>query len=86
MFNGIKASGSNTNLEYGNRLYTTKENFNKVSNDYVKKLVQNYDATIKPFADQDPEKEINDWVNDLTKGKIDKVVGKSLHKTTTCKS
>ena len=34
-----------------------------------------YDATLRPFADEDPEGEINDWVNDLTKGKIDKIVG-----------
>ena len=57
-------------------MYTTKTYFQNVSSEYLEKIDEIYDATLRPFADENPEGEINDWVNELTKGKIDKIVGK----------
>jgi len=74
LYNHFKSIGSKTNLEYGNRLYTTKTYFQNVSTEYLEKIDLVYDATLRPFADENPEGEINDWVNDLTKGRIDRIV------------
>ena len=66
-------------LEYENRIYTNASYFNRISREYLKKIEELYDATLRPFANVNPEEEINDWVKNLTKGKIEDFVGKHLN-------
>ena len=66
-------------LEYENRMYTHKKHFDRISTEYLKKIDEVYDASLRPFADENPDKEINDWIKKLTKGKIKKFAGKNLN-------
>ena len=60
-------------------MYTKKIHFDKISTKYLKKIDKVYDATLRPFADENPDKEINDWIKKLTKGKIKEMAGKNLN-------
>ena len=66
-------------LDYENRIYTNKKYFDRISTKYIKKIDEVYDASLRPFADKQPDKEINDWIKKLTKGKIKNIVGKNLN-------
>ena len=66
-------------LDYENRIYTNKKYFDRISTKYIKKIDEVYGASLRPFADKQPDKEINDWIKKLTKGKIKNIVGKNLN-------
>jgi len=61
-------------LTIGNRLWTTKNNFQKMNSGYMEKINGIYAAGFDDIDDKNPEVEINNWVNETTKGKIEKIV------------
>ena len=62
-------------LSFGNRLWTTRKYFNKMEQNYLRKIKDLYDADMKFFAKENPENYINDWVKKKTKGRINKIIG-----------
>ena len=71
-----RGSDVENNLKFGNRMWTTPRYFPKIDGDYKSKLENLYGAKFAKFAANNPEKEVNDWVKEVTQGKIDKIVGK----------
>ena len=57
-------------------MWTTPRYFPKIDDEYKSKLENLYGAKFAKFAAKNPEKEVNDWVKEVTQGKIDKIVGK----------
>lgn len=69
-----KGTDVEKNLKFGNRMWTTPRYFPKIDDDYKSKLEDLYGAQFAKFAAKNPEKEVNDWVKEVTQGKIDKIV------------
>jgi len=69
-----KGTDVEKNLKFGNRMWTTPRYFPKIDGDYKSKLENLYGAQFAKFAANNPEKEVNDWVKEVTQGKIDKIV------------
>jgi len=69
-----KGTDVEKNLKFGNRMWTTPRYFPKINEDYKSKLENLYGAQFAKFAANNPEKEVNDWVKEVTQGKIDKIV------------
>lgn len=61
-------------LKFGTRFWAAKNYDQKLEDDFRQKLRETYKAEILQLADRNAEKDINDWVNDLTNGKIDKII------------
>jgi len=61
-------------LTFGNRLWTTKKHYLAIDQDYLLRIRNFYGADIRYFATTNPEKNVNDWVKETTKGKIKKIV------------
>ena len=74
-----KGTDVEKSLKFGNRMWTTPRYFPKIDDEYKSKLENLYGAEFAKFAANNPEKEVNDWVKEVTQGKIDKIVGKYLH-------
>ena len=72
-----KNTDVNEILSFANKFWTSQKYFRKIRGQYIEKISSLYDASISVIKKQNPEKEINDWVKQQTKGKIDKIVGKS---------
>merc|ERR1711971_1247536 len=68
-----KGTDVEKSLKFGNRMWTTPRYFPKID-DYKSKLENLYGAEFAKFAANNPEKEVNDWVKEVTQGKIDKIV------------
>ena len=75
-----KGTDVEKNLKFGNRMWTTPRYFPKIDGAYKSKLENLYGAKFAKFAAKNPEKEVNDWVKEVTQGKIDKIVGKLCNK------
>jgi len=69
-----KGTDVEKSLKFGNRMWTTPRYFPKIDDDYKSKLENLYGAEFAKFAANNPEKEVNDWVKEVTQGKIDKIV------------
>lgn len=69
-----KGTDVEKNLKFGNRMWTTPRYFPKIDDVYKSKLEDLYGAQFAKFAAKNPEKEVNDWVKEVTQGKIDKIV------------
>ena len=65
-------------LSFGNRLWTTRKYFNKMEQNYLRKIKELYDADMKFFAKENPETYINNWVRRKTNGRINKIIGNYL--------
>ena len=65
-------------LNYGNKFWTTQKYFDKIRGQYLERISSFYDADFSVIKAKSPEKEINDWVKEQTKGKIEKIVGKYI--------
>ena len=63
-------------LQFGNRLWTSEKYFPKIEEEYKNNIKKNYDAEFDKLSAVSPEKAINDWVKNITQGKIDQIVGK----------
>ena len=62
-------------LAIGNKLWTTKNNFQKMNSGYMEKINGIYGASFEELEDKNPEVAINNWVKKITRGKIEKIVG-----------
>lgn len=63
-------------LSFGTKCWTSQEIFRKISGRFTEKMEGLYDVTIDVLQGKNPENDINQWVNEKTKGKIDKIIGK----------
>ena len=71
----VELASGKWELAIGNRLWTTKNNFEKMNSGYMEKISGIYEAGFEQLEDKNPEVAINNWVEKITKGKIDKIVG-----------
>ena len=62
-------------LTFGNRLWTARTYFNKMEQNYLRKIKDLYDADMKFFAKENPENWVNDWVKRKTNSRINKIIG-----------
>lgn len=69
-----KGTDVEKSLKFGNKMWTTPRYFPKIDDEYKSKLENLYGAKFAKFAAKNPEKEVNDWVKEVTQGKIDKIV------------
>ena len=74
----IKNYQTQTILSFGNKLWVTKDRFERLQGRYIERLSGIYDAQLDVLRDENPAKVINEWVSEITKGKIDKVIGNNL--------
>lgn len=70
----IKTNVSNM-LSFGNRFWTEKRYYDKLNSQFLERLTYIYDVDVNVFG-PDPAKEVNDWVANVTDGKITKIIGK----------
>lgn len=63
-------------LSFGTGFWTTKSYFSEIQKQWLQKITDLYDVTVKVFQDQRPENGINEWVRNQTRGKIDKIISK----------
>ena len=63
------------NLILRNRIWTSEKYFPKIKEEYEKKIEILYDTKINLLNSTNSEKEVNDWINNETNGKLDKVIG-----------
>ena len=63
-------------LTFGNRIWTSKANYGRISGKFLESTSANYNAEVETLHTIKPERAVNDWVKQVTKGKIEKIVGK----------
>merc|ERR1712038_851780 len=61
-------------LTFGNRLWTTQRYFPKILQPYKDKIMKLYDAEFLKLPAENGEVDINNWVKEITKGKITNIV------------
>jgi len=61
-------------LTFGNRLWTTQRYFPKILQPYKEKIMKLYDAEFSKLPAENGEVEINNWVKEITKGKITNII------------
>ena len=64
------------NLKFGTRVWTSPRYFPKIDECYKRKIENLYDAEFDKFTPRGSEKNVNDWVNEVTQGKIDNILSK----------
>ena len=62
-------------LDFGNSIWIARDKFDELKDSYREKVSGIYDASIRGFREEDPEGAINDWVKEVTRGKIEKIAG-----------
>ena len=62
-------------LQFGNTLWTSDKYYNKTGGRFLEKVSSIYAAELRLLQKDNPQNEINQWVRDLTKGKIDGIIG-----------
>ena len=65
-------------LIFGNRVWTTQRYFPKILEAYKNDIAKLYDAEFLELPAENGEVDINNWVSDITKGKISNIIGKFL--------
>merc|ERR1712209_209547 len=61
-------------LIFGNRVWTTQRYFPKISEAYKNDIAKLYDAEFLELPAENGEVDINNWVSDITKGKISNII------------
>ena len=56
-------------------IWTTEEFYDKVNNNYLLSLDENYKTGFKILGDESPEDEINNWISNVTNNKINQLYG-----------
>ena len=59
-----------------NSLWVKESVFPLITEEFIKLLRTNYDAGVQSIVEQNATSQINDWVKESTKGKIEKIVSK----------
>ena len=62
-------------LDFGNSIWIARDKFDELKDSYREKVSGIYEASIRGFREEDPEGAINDWVKEVTRGKIEKIAG-----------
>ena len=65
-------------LIFGNRVWTTQRYFPKILEAYKNDIAKLYDAEFLELPAENGEVDINNWVSDITKGKISNIIGKCI--------
>lgn len=63
-------------LTVTNSLWVKESVFPLITEEFIKLLRTNYDAGVQSIVEQNATSQINDWVKESTKGKIEKIVSK----------
>lgn len=63
-------------LTVTNSIWVKESIFPLIKQDFIDLLNSTYNAQVQSLNEQDATAQINRWVNELTKGKIEKIVGK----------
>ena len=71
-----KGTSVEKTIKFGNQLWTTPRYFSKIDEGYKCKIEQLYGSEFSKLVAKNPEKEVNDWVKEVTQGKTDKIIGK----------
>ena len=80
----FKGTDVEKNFVFGNKIWTSYDD-SDIEETFQDKIMDLYGAEIDKFAEENPENEINDWVKEMTNGKIDKIIGKyQFRLITTC--
>merc|ERR1712141_865962 len=61
-------------LTFGNRLWTTQRYFSKILQPYKDKIMKLYDAEFLKLPAQNGEVDVNNWVKEITEGKITNII------------
>merc|ERR1711936_59271 len=61
-------------LKFGNRMWTTQKYYPKVLQPYRNTISKLYDAEFSKLPAKNGEVEVNNWVSDITKGKITNII------------
>jgi len=61
-------------LIFGNRVWTTERYFPKILQSYKQSISKFYDAEFMKLNETDGEKDVNEWVEDITEGKITNII------------
>jgi len=69
----FKGTNVEKNFVFGNKIWTSYDD-SEIEEEFKNKIMGLYGAEIDKFAEKNPEDEINDWVNEMTNGKIDKII------------
>jgi len=69
----FKGTDVEKNFVFGNKIWTSY-NDSEIEDEFKNKIMGLYGAEIEKFAEKNPEDDINDWVNEMTNGKIDKII------------
>ena len=63
-------------LTVTNSLWVKESVFPLITEEFIKLLRINYDAGVQSIVEKNATSQINDWVKESTKGKIEKIVSK----------
>jgi len=69
----FKGTDVEKNFVFGNKIWTSYDD-SDIEETFQDKIMDLYGAEIDKFAEENPEVEINDWVKEMTNGKIDKII------------
>merc|ERR1712066_926508 len=61
-------------LKFGNRMWTTQKYYPKILEPYRNTISKLYDAEFSKLPAKNGEVEVNNWVSDITKGKITNII------------
>ena len=61
-------------LTFGNRMWAAERYHSKVKQSYTNDIKKLYDAELTKLPAQNGEKEVNEWVGEITKGKITNII------------
>ena len=62
-------------MSFGNKMWTRREHFDQISGQFFERLDSIYQADISVLSDQNATEQVNDWVKQVTRNKITKLIG-----------
>lgn len=76
IFLNSKGPADSLVLALSNGIWTQEEFESKIDKKYLKHLNTTYNAQVLSLPKVSPEVKVNEWVKNVTKGKIEKIVSK----------
>lgn len=74
LINDYRNTNVSTMLSYGNAFWTDKKYYDKLESLFLERLSYTYDVDVRVLG-ANPVKDVNDWVSNVTKEKITKIIG-----------